>query len=395
LELNQKKEIKTAMSWCVVIPTYNNEKTLEKVLSDILAYTGDVIVVNDGSTDSTSSVLEKFPHLTVISYASNRGKGYALKKGFNVAVRKGYRHAITIDSDGQHYAKDIAGFVAKMKESPDALIVGSRKLPKDRMRKGSGFANRFSNLWFRFIAGVDLPDTQSGFRLYPLHLIQNIRFYTHRYEFELEVLVRSAWKGILVTSIPIGVYYPSRDDRVSHYRPVKDFIRISLLYTVLALIALLYIKPFGFFRTLTRENMREFFLKNILHSQDSTARITVSVMFGVFMGIAPIWGYQLITAIALAYLFRLNKALVIVSANISIPPVIPVIIYLSFLTGSIVLGTGTHPVINYPITFEFVKSNLIQYIVGSIILALIVSLFSGLCMFIILKWVRRNRVTIV
>jgi len=383
------------MNWCVIIPTYNNDKTLEKVLDDILEFTSDVIVVNDGSTDSTSSVLEKFPHLTVISYASNQGKGYALKKGFELALQKGYRHAITIDSDGQHYAEDIAGFVTKMEESPNALIVGSRKLPKDQMRKGSGFANRFSNFWFRFIAGVELPDTQSGFRLYPLHLVQNIRFYTRRYEFELEVLVRSAWREILITSIPISVYYPSRDERVSHYRPVKDFIRISLLYTILAFIALLFVKPSRFFRIMKKENIREFFLKHILHSQDSTARITVSVMFGAFMGITPIWGYQLITAIALAYLFRLNKALVIVAANISIPPIIPLIIYLSFLTGSIVLGAGTHPVIDYPITFEFVKSNLIQYIVGSIILAMIVSLFSGLCMFIILKWIRRNRVTIV
>ena len=114
-------------------------------------------------------------------------------------------------------------------------------------------------------------------------------------------------------------------------------------------------------------------------------------MFGVFMGIIPIWGYQLVTAIALAYLLKLNKLIVIVAANISIPPLIPIILYISLLTGSIVLGTGTHLHISYPITFDYIKTNLFQYIVGSIIFAIILAIFIGLIMFIILKIARRNR----
>ncbi len=108
-------------------------------------------------------------------------------------------------------------------------------------------------------------------------------------------------------------------------------------------------------------------------------------MFGVFMGIVPIWGYQLITAIALAYLFRLNKFIVIVAANISIPPMIPPIIYLSHLTGTIVLGRSNYLSLSSNITFESVKSNLFQYIIGSLIFAVILSLVSGLVVFIALK----------
>jgi uncharacterized protein (DUF2062 family) len=115
-------------------------------------------------------------------------------------------------------------------------------------------------------------------------------------------------------------------------------------------------------------------------------------MLGVFMGIAPIWGYQLITAISLAYLFRLNKFLVIVAANISIPPMIPVILYLSFVTGSIVMGRGARLNMVSPVTFGFIKDNLFQYIVGSIILALIVSLFFGLMMYFFMKLIRKNRI---
>lgn len=117
-------------------------------------------------------------------------------------------------------------------------------------------------------------------------------------------------------------------------------------------------------------------------------------MLGVFMGILPIWGYQLITAISLAYLLRLNKFLVIVAANISIPPMIPVILYLSFVTGSIVLGNGTHLNLVSPVTFTFVKNNLFQYVVGSIILAIILSLFFGLVMYFFMKLIRKNRIAI-
>jgi len=383
------------MKWCAVIPTYNNEKSLEGVILDVLAYTSDIIVVNDGSTDSTGSILEKFRQIRVIEYMPNKGKGYALRKGFELAVSMGYQYAITIDSDGQHFARDIAGFTEKIKENPDALIVGSRKLPRNDLRRGSNFANRFSNFWFRLLAGTDLPDTQSGFRLYPLHKILPMRFYTNRYEFELEVLLRSAWKGVPLTWIPIEVFYPPKEQRISHFRPLADFARISLLYTISFFFVLLYVKPFSFLRYLKKDNIREFVSKHILHSHDSRVKIILSVMLGVFMGIVPIWGYQLITAIGLAYLFRLNKILVIVAANISIPPMIPVILYFSFLTGHMIMGEGIGQGITYPITFEIVKSNLLQYIVGSIILAVIVSLLAGLGMFLVLKVIRRNRVTIV
>jgi glycosyltransferase involved in cell wall biosynthesis len=382
------------MNWCVVIPTYNNENTLEKVIHDVLQVTGNVIVVNDGSTDNTLAILQRFPAIKTVSYSINKGKGFALRKGFEKALQEGFSHAVTLDSDGQHYASDIDKFVCKSKEFPGALIVGARTLPQEKLRQGSGFANKFSNFWFWFIAGVSLPDTQSGFRLYPLEFISKIRFFTRKYEFELEVLIRAAWRDIQLISIPIKVFYPAKEDRISHYRPFKDFVRISLLNTVCVLIAILYVKPFSFLHYLKKESVLGFLKKHVLHTQDSTVKITLSVMLGVFMGIIPIWGYQLITALALAYLLKLNRFIVIVAANISIPPIIPVILYLSYLTGSVAMGTGTHLSLNHVITFAFIKNNLFQYILGSFIFAVILALLSGFLMFIFLKIIRRNQVTI-
>jgi glycosyltransferase involved in cell wall biosynthesis len=378
------------MNWCVVIPTYNNEKTLELVINNVLQVTGNVIVVNDGSTDGTADILQRFSNIRTISYNQNRGKGYALQQGFRKALQEGFHYAITLDSDGQHSAADIRLFTDKISEFPEALMVGSRTLPEEKLRKGSGFANRFSNLWFRLITGVSLPDTQSGFRLYPLVPLSTMKFFTRKYEFELEVLIRSAWKGILLMNIPINVYYPEKKDRVSHFRPFRDFIRISILNTICVFIALLYVKPFSFIRFLKKENIRTFLKKNVLQTGESTEKLTFSVMLGVFMGIFPIWGYQLITAIALAYLLRLNKVIVILAANISLPPLIPFILYLSYIIGGFVLSANTPIPFNSSITLEWVKSNLIQYLVGACVFAIIAAILSGLLTFILLKVFRKK-----
>jgi glycosyltransferase involved in cell wall biosynthesis len=378
------------MKWCVVIPTYNNDKTLEKVLNDVFQVTENIVVVNDGSTDNTETILKRFSAIKKVSYPVNRGKGYALQRGFEEAAHHGFQYAVTLDSDGQHYARDIQKFIDQIKAFPGSLIVGSRTLPSDKLRKGSGFANRFSNFWFRFISGVSLPDTQSGFRLYPLEEIKNIRFYCHKYEFELEILIRSAWRGVPIRNIPIGVFYPEKAERVSHFRPFRDFIRISMLNAICFFIAAFYVKPFSFIKYMKRENISEFIKKHVIQTQDSNTRITLSVMLGVFMGIVPIWGYQLITAIALAYLLRLNKFIVIVAANISIPPMIPIILYLSYLTGNLALGQTPQLSMSDHLTFKTLENHLFQYILGSIILAVILSLIAGLIVFLFLKFKRRS-----
>ena len=111
------------------------------------------------------------------------------------------------------------------------------------MPQKNTFANRFSNFWFALQTGKRLFDTQVGYRVYPLTAMQNTRFHTSRYEAELEMLVRCAWKCIPIIPVAIEVYYPPRDERVSHFRPFKDFLRISVLNAVLCIVALVYGYP--------------------------------------------------------------------------------------------------------------------------------------------------------
>ncbi len=244
---------------CVIVPTYNNEKTLKRVLDSVLTFTSNIIIVNDGSTDTTATILKDYSNLVQIHHAKNSGKGTALRNGFKKAIELNYEYAITIDSDGQHFASDIPTFIEAIEKEQNALLIGSRNMTTDDVPKKSSFGNKFSNFWFWFETGIKLEDTQSGYRLYPLQLIPR-KYFTNKFEFEIEVIVRSAWKGIPVKNIPIQVLYDPTE-RVSHFRPFKDFTRISILNTILVLITLLYIKPRDFFFNFKRKGIKRFFFR--------------------------------------------------------------------------------------------------------------------------------------
>ena len=225
------------MKVCTVMPTYNNGGTLRDIVEQMLVYCADVIVVNDGCTDNSDEILTAFSdRITVVDYGKNRGKGYALKQGFKKAKQMGFDYALTIDSDGQHFPKDTPLFVSALEQHPYALIVGSRNLNQENMPVGNTFANKFSNFWFKIQTGISLPDTQTGFRLYPLQKLPHI--FSSRYEAELSLLVFSAWRGIELVPIQVNVSYP--ENRVTHFRPFWDFFRISVLNAMLCVIAIVY-----------------------------------------------------------------------------------------------------------------------------------------------------------
>ena len=372
------KERMAALKCVVLMPTYNNAGTIAKVIADVKQYSPDVIVVNDGSTDETKNILASISDIKVIDYPKNQGKGYALKLGLQKAYEWGYRYAITIDSDGQHYADDIPAFLNKIEEKPDSLLIGARNLTADNMPSKNTFANKFSNFWYKVETGKTLSDTQSGYRLYPLEKLQKIHFITRRYEFEVEIIVRAAWRGVNVENIPIKVYYPPVEERVSHFRPLQDFTRISILNTVLVLYAFLLYYPWKFVRTLTLSNIRNFINKHILHSADSNLKMSAAMGWGVFCGVIPIWGYQMVFAGLTAHFMKLNKVVAMVFSNISIPPMIPFLLYGSVMLGAVVLGIENAFTLE-DISLESVSQSLAQYLAGSVVLALVL----GLLVFII------------
>jgi len=378
---------------CVIIPTYNNAATLAGVIEEVARYSEHIIVVNDGSSDNTLDIVQHYSTVHFISYPKNAGKGWALRKAFAWASAKGYLYAITIDSDGQHFAKDIPAFMNKLEMHPNAIIIGARNMGQASVPGGSSFGNKFSNFWFKVETGITSPDTQSGYRLYPLEPLKKMRFITRKYEFEIEVLVRAAWNGVDVVSVPVSVYYAPAAERVSHFRPFKDFFRISVLNTILVLISFLYIKPRDFIRILfDKQKFKKLINDHLFHPHHSARLKAASVAFGIFMGIVPIWGFQLVTAIFGAILLKLNKPIVIVAANISIPPMIPLIIYGSYKMGAFWMGASAMEIdFSSDITLDSIKNNLLQYIYGSITLAAVAGIAFGILTFIFLKLVDKKR----
>ncbi len=380
--MKSQHELLNSTNFCIIVPTYNNQKTLKKVLDSILDFTSNVIIVNDGSTDSTSEILKQFSQLTQIHHPKNLGKGRALRNGFRKALELDFEYAITIDSDGQHFAADIPIFIEAIQNEPNSLLIGSRNMTQENVPKKSSFGNKFSNFWFKFETGIKLDDTQSGFRLYPLRLLPK-RFYTNKFEFEIEVIVRAAWKGIVVKNIPIQVLYDPAE-RVSHFRPFQDFTRISILNTVLVTNALLYIKPRDFFRRAKKKGFKKFFLEDILESSDSNFKKSAAIALGVFIGLSPFWGFQTILLFTFAAIFRLNKVIAYLTSNVSFPPFIPFIIYGSLKMGSYFVSTDAPLVLDSSITLDDIQKNAAQYIVGSLILATVSALSVGLISYLLL-----------
>ncbi|PKV52975.1 glycosyltransferase involved in cell wall biosynthesis [Aquimarina sp. MAR_2010_214] len=369
---------------CVIIPTYNNCKTLRRVIDGVLLYTKNIIVVNDGATDSTQEILKEYSQVQQIHLPKNKGKGNALRVGFAYAQKQGYQYAITIDSDGQHFPEDIPAFITALdkSENKNILLIGARNMSQESVPKKSSFGNKFSNFWFWVETGTKLQDTQSGYRLYPLENLANLNFYTSKFEFEIEVIVKAAWNDVIVKNIPVQVLY-DETERVSHFRPFKDFTRISILNTWLVTVAFLYIKPRNIFRKVKKKGIKRFFLEDFLENQDSPQKKALSVALGVFIGISPLWGFHTVLVLFLAVFFKLNKVIAFAFSNVSLPPFIPFIIFISLKVGSFIFGESQPSFTNIGEDFEMIKS-LKTYIVGSFTLAIISAITLGILGYVFL-----------
>jgi glycosyltransferase involved in cell wall biosynthesis len=215
----------------IVIPVYNNPKTIKKVTEETLKLGYFVIVVDDGSEIEVSSLLKKSQNLTIIRHKNNQGKGEAIQTGAKEAKERGFEYIITIDGDGQHYPSEIKHLLPLLQD--ENIIIGSRKFKED-VPNSSKFGRAFSNFWIFVESGRWLSDTQSGFRAYPLSILE-LNLTHSRYDFEIEVLIKHIWSKREIKEIEIEVYYPPKGTRVSHFDKVKDNLRLSKIHTKLVL----------------------------------------------------------------------------------------------------------------------------------------------------------------
>ncbi|HVM59508.1 MAG TPA: DUF2062 domain-containing protein [Verrucomicrobiae bacterium] len=373
------------MNACIVIPSFNHSATVAAVVEGAQAH-GEVIVVDDGSTEP----LPPLPGARIVRFEHNRGKGAALRAGFAAAREAGYTHAVTLDADGQHAPDAIPEFLDAARRQPEALLVGVRDFVAAGAPKRRGRANAFSNFWFRAETGIVLGDTQCGFRCYPLDLMSRLRIRSDRYAFEYETLVRAAWCGAPVVAVPVQCSYRPEQVRRSHFRPVVDMCRMSHLNARLVMEA--FLVPTTLRRAWSVGERwspgrvtREFFSE---HAHEP-ARMAGAVGLGLFCGIAPIWGWQMIAAAALAHRLRLNKAIALVASNISIPPVAPFILWGGLEIGHRLFTGEWLELSARAMTRSTIGEHLLHWAVGSVMLAVLAGIVGTALTYAVARLVRR------
>ncbi len=389
------QETMQQLNCCIIIPTYNNEGTLKRVLEGVLEYTTNVIVVNDGATDATPAILKDYTQLHQIHLPKNKGKGYALRVGFKKALTLGYEYAITIDSDGQHFPEDIPVFLEALEnaETKNVIYIGARNMQQSDVPGKSSFGNKFSNFWFWFETAKWLKDTQCGYRLYPLKEVSELRLITPKFEFEIEVMVKAVWNGTLVENVPVKISY-DETERVSHFRTVPDFTRISILNTWLVIVTIFYIKPRSFIRKIRKKGFKKFLQENVLKHGDSPKKKALSIALGIFIGISPFWGFHTLIVFSLAVFLKLNKAIAFTFSNISIPPLIPFILYGSLQMGTVLLGGELSFSLGDLTQSAEVMKHLKTYVVGSFVLATIAAFLFGSIGYLMFTFIAKRKMAV-
>ena len=374
------------MNPCVIIPVFNHAATLAEVVRGAQAFC-PVIVVDDGSTDRPPTL----DGVTLIRFEQNQGKAAALQAGFAKAVELRFTHAITMDADGQHFAEDLPAFLAVARAQPEALVTGVRDFVAAGAPAGRRRANAFSSFWFRAETGVRVTDTQCGFRCYPLALTQRLRTRSQRYAFELEFMVRASWTGTPIMAVPVRSSYEPEQVRRSHFRPVADIARITTMNIGLVLQSWLVPRPlraaWSFGEKISWQRIvGEFFTE---HAADP-CRLALAVGVGLFFGIAPIWGIQLVAALAVAHRWKLNKAITALASNISIPPVAPFILYGGLMLGHWMFSNDALHLTPREMTLARALEYGWQWFAGSFVLAALVAGIGLIITYAIAQGVKRR-----
>lgn len=226
----------------IVIPTYNNPKTICKVAQDILDCGYNLVIVDDGSDIPVSSLVNKNVH--VVTHQRNMGKGEAILSGAKKVKGLGFDYFVSMDGDGQHLASQISKLIESV-NSDNQIIIGRRNFNIDNIPTLSKVGKLYHNIWIRINTGYNIKDSLTGFRLYPVSIL-DLDIKTRRFDFEVEVLVRHFWRHKNISDKMVECYYPTADERVSHFDNVNDTISITLLH--LKLFALRFFLLKGFFK---------------------------------------------------------------------------------------------------------------------------------------------------
>ncbi len=220
--MNKKKKI------LILIPVYNSEETIGKVIENFSKFGYDICVINDGATDNTQSVIDKYKKVKKIIFEKNKGKGAGLIRGFEYFIENGYNACITVDADYQHLPKDLTRFVESYEKYGDGFIyLGDRSDEFHLMPSSNRTGNTLINRWLRLRYRKPVHDSQCGYRLYPAEVIKKIKVKAKRFGYETEFLIKAMKKKIEIKNVKVKAVYP--DDLAeykTHYKKFSDTVKI-------------------------------------------------------------------------------------------------------------------------------------------------------------------------
>lgn len=252
--------------YIAVIPAYNEIGTVRSVVRRTLAQGLPVIVVDDGSTDDTTAAIADLP-VQLLRNPHNAGKAASLWRGIECAIEQGAQAIVTLDADGQHFPEDIPALIAAYRRAPGQIVIGSRLHAREQIPRARYCANRFANFWVAWASGYPIRDSQSGFRIYPVELFQQVQPRRDRaasFVFESEILIEAGRRGIRSIAVPVSVSYGAHHRR-SYFRPVLDIARITCMLTRKIVGRGFY--PAGLLRSLRRDDRAQLYTNDEEHGR--------------------------------------------------------------------------------------------------------------------------------
>ena len=209
------------MKNCILIPSYNEARTIGVITKELKSRSLAVFVVDDGSTDETGSIARS-QGAVVIAHDKNKGKGASLIEGFNRILKEGFDAVLIMDGDGQHATSDVDNFFKKMDDSGADIVIGNRMLDTTSMPIARKLTNKFMSRIISRMCGQVIPDTQCGFKLIKRNVLESIKFEFSNFEIESEVLFKAAKKGFKIESVPVKTVYAGETSSIN---PIFDTIR--------------------------------------------------------------------------------------------------------------------------------------------------------------------------
>jgi glycosyltransferase involved in cell wall biosynthesis len=377
--------------WCVV-PVYNNRDTVRNVVSKCISVCKNVVVVDDGSTDVDVSNLLSGMDIIYLKHEKNLGKGQAILTAARYVGDADGRYIITIDADGQHNPDDISKFYPLILENDSSLIIGCRDFDTDNIPPKSRFGRKFANFWLRVETGKTIDDCQSGFRAYPVFFLNKTSFRGRHYDFEAEVLAKASWAGLELKMVDIDVYYPKPEERVSHFKPYRDNLRLTLTHSMLVVRHLL---PIGHKRLVEKERIDYkhlfchpvVFLKKLILDHSTPRELALSAAVGIFLAVLPLLFVHTVVILYFSIRLRLNKALAVNIQHLCMPPFVPV---LCIESGYFMRHGRWLTEASYETIFLQFSDRLVEWFLGSLIIAPIAAALAWIVVFFLAKSIKEG-----